>query len=162
MDAQDVLVESAEIGSIASESEVEKKDLLALFKVFAAALLPYLKDDDVPGLLIGTSLFRNGKDLRSAVVLALGDRVLLGWMKGILKKPVVEVVPLSSIMSAERVTPPQAGSFPKVRSSVVIAAEDRWEILCSPDVADEAPMYRILVELLTGELTADRLPALGR
>lgn len=39
MSAQDVLVDSVEIGAIASESDVERKDLLGLLRVFKDALL---------------------------------------------------------------------------------------------------------------------------
>lgn len=159
MSAQDVLIDSADRGAIASESDVERKDLLQLLRVFKDALLVNIRDGDVPGLLAGTPIFRNGKDLRIGVVLALEDRVLLGWMKGILKKPVIEAIPLSSITSVEHsARPPQANRYQKVTSSLLIKAADDWELLCSPDVSDRAPLYRILVELLSGELKLDQLP----
>jgi len=160
MDAHEVLLNSMEFGVIAAESPAEEKYFLDMVRIFKNALLAQVREDDTSGLMAGTYIYRNGKDLRGGLVLALGDRVVLGWMKGFLKKPMIEVVPYSTIQSAARSSTPRTKANRRVRSAIVIKAASEWELFCSPDVADEAPLYRILVELLSGKQTTSELPVL--
>lgn len=101
---------------------------------------------------------RDGKDLGGGVVLTLGDRVLIGWMKGLLRKPVVEAVPFSSIEQGVR---PPGGRIRSEHPIITVEAESRWEILYSPDVPADAPLYGLLADLLAGRQKADQLPRLG-
>lgn len=158
--ATDVLLDAAELGAVASESNRESRDLLKLLKVFKDVLLANIGDDDSRGLMAGTFLSRNGKDLRTGVVLVLQDRILLGWMKGMLKKPVVEAILLSAVATVERGKKATPGRSRVSESIVVKAGTDTWELLCSPDVAPDAPLYRMVAELIAGEQTMDGLPTL--
>jgi hypothetical protein len=160
MSAEDVLVDSVHMGWVASESETEKRDMLMVLKVFKDVLLSNIRDGDESGLFAATALFRNGKALQAGVVLVLQDRVVLGWMKGLFKKPVAESVPLSTMSEVKR-GPQTSSRGPKVKESITFqTAGDKWEMWCSPDVAPDAALYQMLTELLAGELTTGKLPAL--
>jgi hypothetical protein len=161
MAAEEVLLDAAERGYAASGSDKEGKDLVKVLPVYKTPLLAQILDDDVAGVLALSYTFRDGKDLGGGVILTLGDRALIGWMKGLLKKPVVEAVPLSSIASVKRGVRPPGGRIRSEHPIITIEAESKWEILYSPDVPPDAPLYGLLVSLLTGEVVADQLPPLG-
>jgi hypothetical protein len=161
MAAQEVLVDAAERGFAASGSEKERKDLIKTLPVFKTALLAQIRDDDVAGVMALSYTLRDGKDLGGGVVLTLGDRALIGWMKGLLKKPVVEAVLFSSITSVEQGVRPPGGRIRSEHPILMVEAESRWEILYSPDVPAEAPLYGLLADLLAGRQKADQLPPLG-
>jgi hypothetical protein len=161
MGAEEVLLDAAERGYAASGSDKEGKDLFGVLPVYKAALLSQILDDDVAGVLALSYTLRDGKDLGGGVVLALGDRALVGWMKGLLKKPVVEAVPLSSIASVEQGVRPPGGRIRSEHPIISVEAESRWEILYSPDVSPDARLYGLLADLLAGRVKADQLPPLG-
>jgi hypothetical protein len=159
MTAKDALADSLWMGAVASESPAEEKDLKGTFRVFARPFLDEMHEGDIRGLLVATMLYRNGKQLSAAMILVLRDRVLLGWMKGLLKKPTVESIPLSAITDVQRSSETPA-RLDKVKEVIKFnAADDQWLAACSPSVSPDAPLYKMLVELLNGEQTADKLPA---
>lgn len=158
MTGQDVLVTAAERGVGASESEVEGSDILKVLRVFKGELLGEVREGDVAGVLAPAYLFRGGKHLGGGLALALQDRVVFGWLRGILKRPTIAVVPLASISSVESTTKAVGGHAPPMPTIAVSAGED-WELVQSPDVPAEAPLYDILHRLLDGNLRADELPA---
>lgn len=160
MAADQVLIDAVERGYLASGSDKEKQDILNVLRVFKDALLREIRVDDTAGVMALSYTFRDGKDLGSGVVLTLGDRVLFGWMKGLLKKPVVEAVPLSSIAGVERGVKPASRRLRENRTITVKAASE-WEMLCSPDVPDDAPLYGLLTDLLSGRVGVDQLPDLA-
>lgn len=161
MAAQEVLVDAAERGFAASGSEKEGKDLIKALPIFKTALLAQVRDDDVAGVMALSYTLRDGKDLGGGVVLTLGDRALIGWMKGLLKKPLVEAVLLSSIASVEQGVRSPGGRIRSEHPIITVEAESRWEILYSPDVPADAPLYGLLADLLAGRQKADQLPPLG-
>jgi hypothetical protein len=160
MAAEEVLIDTVERGYLASGSDKEKKDMLSALRVYKDALLSQIRDDDTAGVMAISYTFRDGKDLGGGLVMALGDRVLFSWMKGLLKKPVVEAVPFSSITSAEHGMRPPRGRIRSEHPTVTVKAVNEWEILCSPDVPAGAPLYGLLADLLGGRVKADRLPDL--
>jgi|SRR6188472_658293 len=161
MAAEEVLLDAAERGYVASGSDKEGKDLIRVLPVYKTALLSRIVDDDVAGVLALSYAFRDGKDLGGGVILTLGDRALIGWMKGLLKKPVVEAVPLSSISSVEQGVRRPGGRIRSEHPIITVEAESKWEILYSPDVPPDAPLYSLLTDLLAGRVKADQLPPPG-
>ncbi len=131
MTVQDILANAAERAADASKSDVERRDILNMVKVFAKTLSAHIRDHDVAGVLVPTYIFRGARPLGAGVVLTLGDRVLMGWMKGLLKKPVVETVPLASITKVEGGTKGPGGRLSKETRVLIITAAEQWELLCS-------------------------------
>jgi len=158
MTAEDVLATTAEHGVAASGLALENNDVLMLLRIFNKDLLAEIRDDDAPGVMAPTYLFRSGKRLGGGVAAVVGDRALFGWMKGLLKKPTIAVVPLSSITSAKRDVK-VVGGHAKPTPVIIVSADEDWELLPSPDVPAEAPLYTILTDLLTGAEIVDEFPA---
>lgn len=157
LSAEDVLVEAGARGAGAAGSDKEREDLLRLIRVFKDSLLAEIRDDDFPGILAGTYVFRAGKQLGIGLILTLQGRAVICWMKGFLKRPVAEVVPLASIGSVELGHRRVTGKAKPVPAIFLEAAES-WELLCSPDVPDEAPLYGMVLGLLDGSINPERIP----
>ncbi len=160
MAADEVLIDAVERGYLASGSEKERQDILKVLSVFKDALLREIRADDMAGVMALCYTLRDGKDLGSGVILTLADRALFAWMKGLLKKPVVEAVPFSSIAGVERGVRAPSGRIRSEHPTITVKAASDWEILCSPDVPDDAPLYGLLVDLLGGRVKVDQLPDL--
>jgi hypothetical protein len=158
--AKDVFVEAAARGSDASGSEKERADLLKIVQVFGKELVERIEDGDEPGILVTARVFRAGRSVGVGPVLTLGNRMVVGWMKGILKRPTSEVVPFSSIASAD-LRKKQVSGWAQPVPCVFVAAEEDWELMCSPDVPSEAPLYELLCASLDGRLTPEQWPADG-
>jgi hypothetical protein len=155
--AQDVLVEAAVRGADAAGSDQERADLLKIMPAFKDSLLGEVRDGDFPGLLAAVYVVRAGKKLGAGLVLALQGRAVICWMKGFLKRPTAEVVPLASISSVElgrRRVPGNAKPVP----AIFVEAVESWELICSPDVPAEAPLYGLLVGLLDGSVNPEQWP----
>ncbi|HET8861635.1 MAG TPA: hypothetical protein VFM94_00100 [Solirubrobacterales bacterium] len=159
MAADEVLIDAVERGYLASGSEREREDLFRVLSVFKDALLREIHADDTAGVMALSYTIRDGKNLGAGVILTLDDRVLFGWMKGLLKKPVIEAIPLSSITGVEQGVRPASGRLRENRT-ITIRAASEWEMICSPDVPDGAPLYGLLTDLLSGKVKADQLPDL--
>ena len=144
-------------GIAASESPVEREDILKILQVFKANLLAEIRAGDVAGILAPTYLYRDGKRLGGGLVLTLGDRAVIGWMRGIFKRPTTEIVPLTAIDAVQRATKVVGGKAEPMPAILVTAGDD-WEMLQSPDVPAQAPLYELLSRLLDGSLHADELP----
>lgn len=148
-------MEAAARGADAANSDQERADLLKILPAFKDSLLEEVRDGDFPGILAGTYVFRAGKKLGAGMVLTLQGRAVICWMKGFLKRPIAEVVPLTSISSVElghrRVT-----GKAKPAPAIFIKAAESWELLCSPDVPAEAPLYGLLVGLLDGSVNPEQ------
>lgn len=158
MAAEDVLITAAERGLFASRSTEAGNNVLGVLKVFNVDLLAQIRDDDVPGIMVPTAMYRGGKWLRGGVVLALQDRALVGWMRGILKKPTVVVLPYASFSSVRRDSKVVSGSAQPM-PAIVVTAEEQWEFLCAPEVPEDAPLYDLLTRILAGELAVTDFPA---
>lgn len=155
--AQDVLVEAAARGADAAGSDQERADLLKILPAFKDSLLEEVRDGDFPGILAGAYVFRAGKRLGAGLVLTLQGRAVICWMKGLLKRPTAEVVPLASISSVELGHKRVTGKA-KPAPTILVEATERWELLCSPDVPAEAPLYGLLVGLLDGSVNPEQWP----
>jgi hypothetical protein len=134
--------------------------MLNVLRAYKSALLPQIRADDTAGVMALSYTFRDGKDLGGGVVLTLGDRALFAWMKGLLKKVVVEAVPLSSITEVEQGVRAPSGRIRSEHPTITVKAASEWEILYSPDVPADAPLYGVLADLLAGRVKADQLPDL--
>ena len=154
--ARDVLVEAGVRGADAAGSDQERADLLKILPAFKDSLLEEIRDGDFPGILAKTYVFREGRKLGGGMVLTLQERAVICWMKR-LKRPAAEVVPLASISSVElghrRVT-----GKAKPAEAIVVEAAERWELLFSPDVPAEAPLYGLLMGLLDGSVNPKHWP----
>lgn len=154
MDAGDILSESAVRAVELSTASDAQEEIVGLLKVFSDKLLPAIRDDDVPGLMAPTYLSRDGKLLGPGVVVALRDRAVLGWMKGLLRKPTIEVLPLTEIEEVERDTKPAGGQLSKPLASLRVTGSEKWEFLFTED-ADGMKLRDILAKLLAGESEFD-------
>jgi hypothetical protein len=153
---QDVLRISAERGMGASRSEAEVKDLVKVVQVFRNELQECIGSDDVPGVLVTAGIMRAGRYLGGGMVLALGDRMVIGWLKGLLKRTTLAVIPYSAIRSVEEAAK-VPGQLIKSQHALVVEADETWELFYSPDVPAGAPLYGILRGLLEGRLTTAQL-----
>lgn len=158
--AKDVFVEAAGRGSDASGSEKEREDLLKIVQVFGKEMIERIEDGDAPGIFATARVFRAGRSLGVGVVLTLGDRAVVGWMKGFLKRPTTEVVPFASIESVD-LRKKQVSGWAQPVPCVFVAAEEDWELMCSPDVPQEAPLYQLLCASLDGRLSSEQWPSDG-
>ena len=160
MAADEVLIDAVERGYLASKSEKERNDMLNVLRAYKGALLPQIRPDDTAGVMALSYTFRDGKDLGGGVVLSLDDRVLFAWMKGLLKKVVVEAVPYSTIAEVKQGIRPPTGRIRSEHPTITVKANSEWEILCSPDVPSDAPLYGLLADLLAGRMKTNQLPDL--
>lgn len=144
-------------GAEAARSDQERADLLKILRVFKDSLLVEIRDGDFPGILAGTYVFRGGKRLGVGVVLTLQGRAVISWMKGFLKRPMTEVVPLASIDSVELGQKRVTGKA-EPAPTIFLEATESWELICSPDVPAEAPLYGLLLGLLDGSVNPEQLP----
>ncbi|HEY6729724.1 MAG TPA: hypothetical protein VI039_01730 [Solirubrobacterales bacterium] len=161
MSAEDVLVNAAERGWVAVDSEMEKSAIMDMVKVFKGALLKEIRDDDVAGALAAVLVIRDGDVLGTGVVVVLADRALIGWMKGLLKKPVVEAVPLATITEVTRgVKEPTRRICNPNRAIFVRAAQD-WELLCARTDIPDQPVYDLVAGLLGGTIKISDLQPVG-
>lgn len=148
-------MEAAARGAEAANSDQERADLLKILPAFKDSLLEEVHDGDFPGILAGVYVVRAGKKLGAGLVLALQERAVICWMKGFLKRPTAEVVTLASISSVElghRRVPGKAKPVP----AIFVEAAENWELLFSPDVPTEAPLYGLLVRLLDGSINPEQ------
>lgn len=160
MDAKDVLTESALSTIELLDPGDAQQDILRVLKVFHDKLLPFVHDDDVPGFLAPSYLFRDGKPFGPGVVVALKDRAILGWMKGLLRKLVVEELPLTDIKETERDTRPAGRHLTKPLASLRMTNSREWELLFTED-ADGRKLRDVLAKLLTGESEVDTVVEAG-
>lgn len=150
MDAKDILTESALSTIELLDPGDAQQDVLRVLKVFGDKLLPLVHDDDVPGLLAPSYLFCDGKLLGPGVVVALKDRAVLGWMKGLLRKLIIEELPLADIEGVGRDTKPAGGDLGKPLASLRVTSRREWELLFTED-ADGRKLRDVLAKLLIGE-----------
>jgi hypothetical protein len=156
--AEDILTDAATRGINAGRSRGFQNDVMMGLKLFGKSLSTNMAQDDVAGVMVTAGVIRGGKMLGSGVVLTLQDRALVGWMQGILKKPFIASIPLSSITSVERTLKPAGGRMARATPSLVVQADEPWELLCSSEVSSEAPLYDMLAGLLDGSLDPKELP----
>jgi hypothetical protein len=156
--AEDILTDAATRGINAGRSRGFQNDVMMGLRAFGKSLAANMAQDDVAGVMVTAGVIRGGKMLGSGVVLTLQDRVLVGWMQGMLKKPFIATIPLSSISSVERKVKPAGGRMARATPALAVQAADAWELLCSSEVPQDAPLYGMLAGLLGGSLDPKDLP----
>jgi hypothetical protein len=153
---KDVLSASAERSVKVAGSGVQE-DIPMLLRLFKDKLLDDLREGDVPGLMAATFIVRGGQELGPGMAMCLQDRLILGWQKGIFRKPVLATVPLSGITGAQSGTKAKTGRMAKPLASLTVAAGEQWELLFTQDAPD-LELRDTLSQLLDGTLTLAQLP----
>lgn len=159
MSTEDSIITAVARAAEAGQSNGFQNDLLAMVKVFSQALKSKLGATDDAGLMVAGGLARNGTSLGMGVVLTLQDRILIGWMKGFLRKPVIETVELAAITDVSRAIKPPAGRVAKDAQLIKFRTGEEWELTCSPELPDQAPLFDLFTGILNGSLAPSELPA---
>ena len=149
MEVREVLPETATRSIELSGSKGMQGELVGLIRVFADKLRPVVREGDEPGLMAPAYVLRNGSKLGPGLVLALGDRLVLGWMKGFLKRPTTEVLSLGSIAGVKQSGRGPDSQFGKQLTSLSFQADQEWELLFT-DEPGAARMREALAGLLVG------------
>ena len=155
MSSKDNLVETAarSVGCAGADSQ---KEIMGVLQAFKDKLLPNMRNDDAPGVIAPTYILRGNTQLGAGVVMALKDRVIVGWMKGLLKKPVVAELPLASIERIEAASKPAGGRFTKPLASLRLVGRDDWELLFAADTGGLA-LRDGLAQVLAGPSDSEPL-----
>ena len=155
MTNRDILAASVE-RSVKVAGSGAQQDLLGLLGIFKDKLLEQLRGADVPGVMASTFIMRGDDMVGPGMALALQDRLILGWQKGLFRKSVLTVLPMSSITRVESGgKPKKLGTKPLAPLRVI--GNEPWELLFTQDAPDLA-LRDTLSELLSGSLTMDQLP----
>ncbi len=150
MDSGEVITSSAEKGIELTGSSDAQQTTVGVITAFRDKLLPAVEVDEEPGVLAPTYLLCDGRHLGAGVALVLEDRAILGWMKGLLKRPVIEAVPLARIEAVEPGSKPAGGRLAKPLESIRLKSGKEWELLFTQD-AGGTRLRDALAALLAGE-----------
>lgn len=156
MNSKDALAATVE-RSVGIAGSGAQQDLLGLLRIFKDKLLLTLREGDQPGVMASAFIMRGDQQVGPGVALILQDRLILGWQKGLLRKPVLAELPLSSISQAEPGIKPKTGRMAKPLASLKLTGSESWELLFTQDAPD-LKLRDTLAQLLQGTLSLDQLP----
>lgn len=151
MTSKEVLTESA-ASSVELAGSGSQEEIIGMLRIFKDKLLPCIREDDMPGLFVPMYIFRGDQQLGAGVILALKDRAILGWMKGLLRKPVITEVSVAG-MKVETGTKPKGGGLTKPLASLRLTGREVWELLFAQNAGDVA-LRDALSKFLSGTLPA--------
>lgn len=118
------------------------------YDFFTDDLAPHIKADDTANLLMACSVATGDKDAL-AVLVGLGDRLLLAWNSGggFRMKISVTAVPYSTITATKAYRRRGTGRFTPEVDALCITADQTWDIAMTPS-ANNQPIA-VLVAALT-------------
>ena len=151
MDAEEIVIASAEAAATTVGTERFATLTKHALVLLGAEMARRVRADDKPGLFAPADLVRDGKD-RLAAILALEDRVVVGWTAGALRTQNFDAVIPKADISTTALGERPGSAFKKPRETLRISAGEAWDFVFANVFEGGTSIVPILEAVIGGAL----------